>query len=664
MRARNPREYRGYEYEVHPQEGWYEIPALGVIGIADDEDEAVEDVHDVVDAILVREFNPRQRLPNIVVRKSEAEKLLRKPLKGRKTDYYVLSEKRTKGVPKNLGGPYSSLEQAKTRLRQVEYFKRVKPSRRAANPALAVDDEVEFTEEVAFSVFHDQVLVHPGMRGRVLVNLGWQVALDVPEANIPSWVVEEAKTWPECAGDPRCTGHVLVLDDEGYSERSIDQADWPTIPPTVKNAGKFLRDVSPPRHAWGIPLERQRNWDSAAEAKEYALKRWGHEAYRAGVDTTSMTWREYAAWIRRSADHGAEAAARAVEDEPGRVGDFPLPVDPIPRQYLAETLARGSRAARSTLNPRDPGISPMLGELENLLGPLSQGHKEAILDYLEQPTEEGWDRIHSLILSPDSLRLATTWQWVMHVDPTFPRSRPSGGRWPRIPDPFTVARAIRAAANKRGDSGGDGDDDDDDNGGDGDDGEPLPVPLAGGRSFNRAPQDDLQWRRADRYEGVLHPGDYSSGELAPGIRYELRRRQVWDVWLVRGDTATRVASNRDLEGARRAAARDAAEVLSLAREIADVSPRAANPKPEWDLQTVIVSKDVAPTRAKATTIAREFAKRVYTSRGTSDSWRFRQRPPKDFVEKSFRTRTIPGRGVALVYGRLKRGAKAPTKRRR
>lgn len=76
------------------------------------------------------------------------------------------------------------------------------------------------------------------------------------------------------------------------------------------------------------------------------------------------------------------------------------------------------------------------------------------------------------------------------------------------------------------------------------------------------------------------------------------------------------------------------------------------PKP--NLQTVIVSKDVAKTRAKATKVARKFANRIYTSRETKNSWRFRQRPPKDFDQKSFRTFPVPGeKGVSLVYGTLK-----------
>lgn len=75
--------------------------------------------------------------------------------------------------------------------------------------------------------------------------------------------------------------------------------------------------------------------------------------------------------------------------------------------------------------------------------------------------------------------------------------------------------------------------------------------------------------------------------------------------------------------------------------------------PSENLQTVIVSKDVAKTQAKAERLARKHANRIYTVRQTKRSWRFRQRPPDDFKKKSFRTFPIPGHpGIALVYGEL------------
>lgn len=83
--------------------------------------------------------DPNPRLPNIVVRKPEAEKLLERDLTGRRTDYYVLSDPKPRRVPKNLGGPYSSRAKADERLRQVEFFKRAKPGPRSNTTAPELD---------------------------------------------------------------------------------------------------------------------------------------------------------------------------------------------------------------------------------------------------------------------------------------------------------------------------------------------------------------------------------------------------------------------------------------------------------------------------------------------------------------------------------------------
>lgn len=74
------------------------------------------------------------------------------------------------------------------------------------------------------------------------------------------------------------------------------------------------------------------------------------------------------------------------------------------------------------------------------------------------------------------------------------------------------------------------------------------------------------------------------------------------------------------------------------------------------LQTVIVRKTHprARTRAGAAAIARKFSDRVYTSRETSTSWRFRRRPPSCFVRGSFRT-ACPTEHVCLTRGTLKKG---------
>lgn len=105
-----------------------------------------------------------------------------------------------------------------------------------------------------------------------------------------------------------------------------------------------------------------------------------------------------------------------------------------------------------------------------------------------------------------------------------------------------------------------------------------------------------------------------------------------------------------------AEALDAATIGEFAME-ALINPRTT------DLQTIIVQKSVASTRKKAERIADKHAKRaIYTSRETGKSFRFRQRPPKDFVKTSFRTVKVEP-GVSLVFGTLKRGKKPMTGRR-
>jgi hypothetical protein len=71
-------------------------------------------------------------------------------------------------------------------------------------------------------------------------------------------------------------------------------------------------------------------------------------------------------------------------------------------------------------------------------------------------------------------------------------------------------------------------------------------------------------------------------------------------------------------------------------------------------QTIIVKKEVAKTRKQAEKLARLHADRIYTSRETSQSYRFRQRNPKDFDPKSFVTVKMEP-GISIVLGKLKKG---------
>lgn len=71
-------------------------------------------------------------------------------------------------------------------------------------------------------------------------------------------------------------------------------------------------------------------------------------------------------------------------------------------------------------------------------------------------------------------------------------------------------------------------------------------------------------------------------------------------------------------------------------------------------QTIIVKKShpQVHSRADAKRIARKYADRIYTSRETSTSFRFRQRPPSAFRAGTFRT-SRAGKHVSIVKGTLK-----------
>lgn len=80
-----------------------------------------------------------------------------------------------------------------------------------------------------------------------------------------------------------------------------------------------------------------------------------------------------------------------------------------------------------------------------------------------------------------------------------------------------------------------------------------------------------------------------------------------------------------------------------------------------NIQTVIVSKEIAKTRAQAKRAAREFTSS--SPKETGSSWIFQRRPKSDFVKSSFRCCTVPGEdGTVLVYGKLKR-LKNPSRQR-
>jgi hypothetical protein len=76
-------------------------------------------------------------------------------------------------------------------------------------------------------------------------------------------------------------------------------------------------------------------------------------------------------------------------------------------------------------------------------------------------------------------------------------------------------------------------------------------------------------------------------------------------------------------------------------------------------QSIIIDKTHEPDRDKAKEVARGFADKIYTSRGTKTQWRFRQRPPGLFIPGSFRHAKIKP-GVSIIYGQIDEKRKRKT----
>lgn len=100
-------------------------------------------------------------------------------------------------------------------------------------------------------------------------------------------------------------------------------------------------------------------------------------------------------------------------------------------------------------------IKSMLDEMNNLFGPLAPEIRRRLRIAVEAPTEKSWDDAYSIVLRDGKgfgLGL-TLWQAVIAVDPTFPRQGPATdiegnvvAGWPRVPDQFTIVRALKYAS--------------------------------------------------------------------------------------------------------------------------------------------------------------------------------------------------------------------------
>jgi hypothetical protein len=95
---------------------------------------------------------------------------------------------------------------------------------------------------------------------------------------------------------------------------------------------------------------------------------------------------------------------------------------------------------------------------QNMFGPCLQNAKiiKRLNAVLDNPCEATWDDAHSIIVGADGF--TTLWQCVIAVDPFFPRTGPRTDdkgnvirRWERVPDHFTLRRALKFARTHTGD---------------------------------------------------------------------------------------------------------------------------------------------------------------------------------------------------------------------
>jgi hypothetical protein len=82
----------------------------------------------------------------------------------------------------------------------------------------------------------------------------------------------------------------------------------------------------------------------------------------------------------------------------------------------------------------------------NYFGRLSPEIIKRLQRVIEHPTQDTWDDAYTIILRSDIGLGLTLWQAWIAIDKLAPRSRPLDVPWPRIPDSWTLRRALRWAA--------------------------------------------------------------------------------------------------------------------------------------------------------------------------------------------------------------------------
>ncbi len=89
----------------------------------------------------------------------------------------------------------------------------------------------------------------------------------------------------------------------------------------------------------------------------------------------------------------------------------------------------------------------LIDQCRNMFGPLKPEYRKRLEAVLDNPTPKTWDDAYSIIITFDPL--VTLWQAVCEVDTSFPRRAAAddnyNARWERIPDQFTLYRALNVA---------------------------------------------------------------------------------------------------------------------------------------------------------------------------------------------------------------------------
>jgi len=106
-----------------------------------------------------------------------------------------------------------------------------------------------------------------------------------------------------------------------------------------------------------------------------------------------------------------------------------------------EEVARAQGTYEFANEADESQLRKMLAKGSNMFGGLKPDIKKRILTYFQEPTEENWDDAYSIIISGRG-KMPTLWQAWAAVDPSAPKSKPYEGRWPSIPDVFTLKKAI------------------------------------------------------------------------------------------------------------------------------------------------------------------------------------------------------------------------------